>query len=374
MSNPLELDESGRRIKVTDATIMRLIKHRMDLALEVGKRKSIDMDPIFRKKVEDERIEKIRSVATSIGLNEHFAVAVLYALINESCKQQMIQLQEQSTVAPLGEAEEYQILKGNLLRLTERWCSSYDESYTQDYFATRAYVAYEAEILAREVHKLSTRTLAIDLGCATGQIATKLATDFDCVIGYDLSQHMVTTAVRQANTGGFSEEQLTFEQADLESGIPLPDASVSFVAMTLGTAGDMRNFAFVWNEIQRVLVPGGRFLLSFYNRDALLYQWELLPWDSGLAAAIDMRRDSLEVHIDSERIPIYARAYTVEEVQTLLGDANELELLTFPTISSILPPELFDNQSAVQEAVTTIDRSLASSKLGAYIIATGQKK
>lgn len=372
MGPTLDLAEIGRRLRTTDLHTLRVVKHRMDLALEVGRRKRATGEAIFRASVEDERIAAIEKDALSIGLNPHFASSLLYLLINESCKQQMIQLQKADTLGDgIDEGQEYEELKRNLLRLTERWCDEYETSYSSSYFATAAYLEFESEEVSKQVAALGSKELALDLGCATGRLSFELAPHFTQVIGYDLSQHMVAAATRHADERGI--ENVSFEQMDFEEEIPLPGASVSFVGMNLGTAGDVRYFDAVWTEIKRVLVPGGRFLLSFYNKEALLYKWDLLPWDTALAASVDIHRHCLEVHVDDERIPIHARAYTPDEVRSMLTDSAELEVKTYPSISSVLPNELFDGQSDIKAAIMEIDRSLSDKNLGAYIIVTGRK-
>jgi SAM-dependent methyltransferase len=146
------------------------------------------------------------------------------------------------------------------------------------------------------------------------------------------------------------------------------------VMMNLGTASDIPNFDQLLQEILRVLIPGGRFMLSFYNREALVYRWELLPWDAGLAARIDLRRDCLDVHTEEGMVSVYARAYTVAEVTNALRETFDLNIITYPTISAILPNEVFTGQAEMEALITQIDQSLVESGMGAYIIATGQKR
>lgn len=377
METLLNLEELGSRLATVDRTIMLLVKRRMELAAQVGRYKLQNNQPIFRAEAELKRITEIAEYAVQHGLNPHFASALLYSLINESCKLQMIQLQSHvDGVAPATEEEWYDSLKRRLLALTERTCRRYDRDYDSDYFATRTYLEFEQKILQGEVAKLSRRELAIDIGCATGRTSFALAPHFKRIIGYDLSQHMVATADEYCESHyPSSERHVSFEQCDVEEqGIPLPDESVSFVVMNLGTASDMRNLENVWNEINRVLSPGGRFLLSFYNAEALLYRWEMLPWPSALAAQVNLTKHCLDVHVDDEIFSVYARPYQKSELKALLKrkDAS-LHMLTYPTVSAVLPNDLFVAQPDIQVAIGAIDRSLSQDKLGAYIIATGEK-
>jgi SAM-dependent methyltransferase/chorismate mutase len=380
MEKLLDLTKLGSRLAAVDTMLMQLVLRRMELAEQVGRYKRQNGGVIFRAQTEDGRIEAARKWALAHGLNVHFAESIMYSLINESCKLQMIQLQEKvsDTNEPKTDDQWYGKLKRNLLVLTERWCSAYDAEYENSYFATKAYLQYEHEVLTREIQQLPDTELMIDLGCATGRMSFKLHDTFSRVVGYDISQHMQARANQLADSRNL-HSKLSFECVDLEDGIPMPDACASFIVMNLGTASDIRDIGKVIEETLRVLKPGGRFFFSFYNRDALVYRWEFLPWQAGLAASVNIHRDSLDVHFKTDEskeeiIPVYARAYTKDEVTALFADRGmEVSMVTYPTVSAILPRELFASQLGVQESVIAIDSGLTDSSLGAYIIATGQK-
>lgn len=373
MEQLLNLKELGNRLYEIDMLQVALLKRRMDLALQVGEFKFKNGGKIFRSKIEAKRLAQVRAEARKLKLNPHFAESILYQVINESCKQQMIQLQNGDTrhrKEPKTEEDWYRLLKKNLLLLTKRWSDSYDEHYDKAFFATHAYFEFEDHILTQEIKQLGVRGLALDLGCATGRLAAKLTLSFRQVIGYDLSPHMLAKASEKKR----KYPNIDFVEADLENGIPQPDASVSFVAMNLGTASDIRGISGILKETERVLVHGGRFFFSFYNRDALLYQWDFIPWPVGLAAEINIHKHCLDVHLGAKVLSVYARPYTVKEVKKLFPLGMKLsKVLTHPTISSILPNDLFEGKPAIQRSLVDIDRQLAKARDGAYIIATGQK-
>lgn len=372
MSTNLDLEELGKRLATVDTMIMVLAAKRMELALHVGRHKRETGEKIFRADIEDRRIERVRAWAKDHGVNPHFAESLLYLLINESCKQQMILLQsEQTGDEPDDEDERYRLLKNNLLELTAAWAHTYDEQYDSEFFATHAYCEYERDIVMREVRKLARRERAIDLGCATGESTFNLGTIFEHVIGFDISLEMIDVATQKKTD---ATQHVIFECVDLEEGIPCESASVDFVLMNMGTASDVRNINHVLSEVFRVLRPGGRFVLSFYNRDALVYRWELLPWPTGLAAQINVLKNCLDVHGAGGVRSVYAHAYKLGEVQELLADyPNEVNLVTYPTISAILPHDVFTGQPEMQRAVGAIDDSLSTAGEGAYIIASGVK-
>ncbi|MDE1925488.1 MAG: class I SAM-dependent methyltransferase, partial [Patescibacteria group bacterium] len=295
---------------------------------------------------------------------------------NESCKQQMIQFQDVNFVVPDFKNEEEVLanLRHNLLRLTAAVADHYDDSYDKRSFAVRSYRKFEEECIAGAISNTCDRSLAIDLGCATGMQSLRLAEQFTKVIGFDLSPEMVRVA-RKKITSEFTD-RLIFEEHDLENGIPLPDESASFVLMNLGTASDIRDIQKFIGEIMRILKKGGRFLMSFYNKNALVYKWDFLPWPDGLAAEINQSLSCLDVHLGKETYPIFAKSYTSDEVEQMLGRkiVIGLNVATFPTVSSLLPNQLFsEGNDRAREAVDELDRYLSTLTNGAYVVATGEK-
>jgi len=385
MRKILDLNELSAQLKIVDNLFMQLILRRMELAEQVGLYKWKHDQKIFRAEPEDSRIAANVAWGKAHGLNPHFVEAMTYMLIDESCKQQMIDTQDENWIEKKlvvqNEEEWYETLKTNLLKLTERWHETYDVGYENSFFATRTYIQFEWESIKREIEALDDHALMLDLGCATGRITIPLADSFDRVIGYDISQHMIARANQNAEARGVTDK-VSFETLDFEEGIPIGDSEVSFVVMNLGTAGDIKDISKVIGEIFRVLKPGGRFLLSFYNLDGLIYRWGFLPWATNLAAHMNLLRDCLEVYYQVEdesgegahveKLPIFARPRTMDEVRGLLP-SKDLSLLTYPAISPTLPQELFEGNADVQVALSTVDRSLADTSMGSYIIATGSK-
>ena len=380
MNLDLDLKELGARLAKVDILLMELLKRRMELAFQVGTYKMKNGKKFIRINVENQRLAKVRTWARKNKMNPHFVNAVLYSVIGESCKQQLVQLQNTSKCRlkdPENDDHWYRMLKSNLLKLAEGWSKSYDESYDKAYFATHAYLEFENSLIKAELEKLASRDMALDIGCATGRMTFLLAEErFEHVIGYDLSPHMIEQAQLKLSNGGRKHAVvIAFKRADLEDSIPEPNSSVSLVVMNLGTASDMRNIAGVLKEVERVLKPGGRFFFSFYNKEALVYRWDFIPWPTGLAAEINIHKHCLDVHAGNKMFSIYARPYAVDEAMSLFqGHLSADRVCTYPTISSILPSNLFENQPEVEESITEIDRLLSGSNMGAYIAVTGSKR
>jgi chorismate mutase/ubiquinone/menaquinone biosynthesis C-methylase UbiE len=376
MIRSLDLKELGKRIEAIDLLLLTLVAHRMNLSLNVGAYKKAKGENIYRRDAENKRLDIARFIAVNGGLDDNFAHALLYSIINESCKRQMIQLQDKDFQLPdfKNEEEALENLRQNLLKLTKAVADYYDDSYDRRSFAIRSYRKFEEECILGAIADTRDRSLAIDLGCATGMQSVRLTDKFSSVIGYELSPDMVRIA-REKITPDLTG-RLSFEEHDLEQGIPLPDESVSFVLMNLGTASDIREIQKLIGEISRVLKRGGRYLMSFYNKDALVYKWDFLPWPDGLAAEINQSLSCLDVRVNQDTYSIYAKSYSTDEVEKMLGRtlAASLNIATFPTVSALLPNQSFDkgNEKA-REAVDELDRQLSTLTNGAYIVATGEK-
>lgn len=128
-------------------------------------------------------------------------------------------------------------------------------------------------------------------------------------------------------------------------------------------------------RIARVLKPDGRFILSFYNSNALFYRCWFLPWPISLAASINKTKHCLDVHLKDRIFSIHARPYNVNDVQGFIKQAGLVvsETATYPTISSILPNEFFEEES-MQKLIIDIDRQLVGMENGAYILISGRKE
>lgn len=374
MIRSLTLDELGWRINEVDKLIYTLVAHRMSLSNSVGAFKRVSDIPIYNAEREVARITECRNHAIRLGVSPDLMQGLLYSIIGESCKQQMIELQSSGMAAPdVTDQEWNKLLKKNLLELTKEVASSYDKNYNEEFFASSSYRSFEETLLFQEIESIDSRKLTVDLGCATGAKTLALAPYFKRVVGYDISPDMVKVANGKLVDG--IEQRASFYQLDLEKKeIPLPDRSASFVVMNMGTASDIPNIVKVISETRRILVPGGRFLFSFYNSNALAYQWKFLPWPVSLAAELNHAKNCLDVHIGKKIFSVYARAYSRKEVEKFFSKKFTVEkLLTFPTVSSILPDQLFKEDHA-RCVISALDESLADSDFGAYIIVTGKKE
>lgn len=385
-----ELAVLGKRLASVDQLFLEVFAQRLKLALLVEERKRRDAlagedlarqeerGRIYRRQVETDRISQAREWAAQLGVNPDFAAALQYFAIGEACKVQMIQRQDRNLQAPEFSNEDaaYAWRKQQLLALTACCASSYDAQYDAAFSATKAYLAFEERALKGVTEGLDAREFALDLGCATGRQAFSLASTFSRVVGYDISPDMVEVACeKHASTNG---SDVRFERADVEGGIPLPSECADLVVMGMGAASDMRDISGVLREVRRVLKHGGKALLSFYNRNALVYQWGFIPWPLPLAASVNLDRHCMDVRwtgsgSEARTFSIYARPYSLDDIEALLPAGMVItRQTTYPTLASVLPDVLLVDPR-VNASVLALDEHIADADRGAYALVTVRK-
>ena len=387
----------GKRIEQVDRLVVHLLAGRKELAEMVVCAKLKTGERIYNPDREKKRLGLVSRWAEEEGLSPEFARSLQFLIMSESRNIQVAILEAHR----LGELIPKQLipltfeeLRANLLTLTMWWSSRYDAEYDKHSVAARLHREFESELISEAISELPHREVLLDLGCATGKETLLHTHGFKHRIGYDISPEMVAVASQKASAGKL--KNVSFQVQDLEAGLPLDDESVSFLYLNQGTASDIRNITGLLTEAARVLKSNGGFLLSFYNKDALLYR-SFLPWPPNLLAEFSHEKDRLDVRYFVEKeeevedevkgekkkvqklilqkLPIFARAYTVQEVQQFLPSPLECSgVYTHPTLSSVLPLDIFQEEK-VRELIKHLDKELASSvdHLGAYIVLTGIK-
>jgi chorismate mutase len=94
MIKDLELKKLSKLISKTDLDILKLLKRRNELAKQVAQYKIANNLEFVRLNVEKERITQARKWAEANGIDPNFAEQIIYSVINESCKQQLIELEK----------------------------------------------------------------------------------------------------------------------------------------------------------------------------------------------------------------------------------------------------------------------------------------
>jgi chorismate mutase len=95
MKKELNLKKLGERIAKIDLELMKTLKRRAELTRQVALYKiKTKQNSIIRLNIENQRIKAVRAWAKKNGMDPNFAAQILYSIINESCKQQLSELQK----------------------------------------------------------------------------------------------------------------------------------------------------------------------------------------------------------------------------------------------------------------------------------------
>lgn len=251
----------------------------------------------------------------------------------------------------------------------------YDQLYAKSNEATRAYMDKEEEIIKEIAAKSADLSVALDLGSGTGRDAVVLSKRFEQVFGYDFSKGMVNVA--DARRLRDRHGNVAYKLLDLEvESLPHGAGTVGLVNTGFGMASFLQAPSDLFKEIRRVLVPQGHAIFSFYNKDSYARQLSL-PWRPSLAAISDPDDECLHVTLPDQQIfKPSAKMYTVREVENLLSQYfNIVKIETYPSLSALMPQELFSNPLAVK-LCREVDNVLAGNleiAAGHYIIAVCQK-
>jgi SAM-dependent methyltransferase/chorismate mutase len=400
---PKPADLSGL-IGIVDEVFLDTIAARSRLALDVGQHKDMHKDPKIVRARENDRLGAAAQHALKLGIDPNFARALQYQTISESCRLQVEQADNHVVDNELtwqnASADVWRDhLKQSLLKLTAAVAGDYETMYGDNAsIATKMYIEFEWKKIRHEIDDLhqGCTNLAVDLGCATGRLTRKLAERFMHTIGCDICPRMIDKAKELSQEK--CAARIEYVEADIEKNRLdfLSSGSVDLVVMSVGTASDIDNLREVLASVRRVLAPHGRFVLSFYNRLALMYHM-FAPWPLSLQAKVNNHRKYLEVTYKGKVYPVFGRLQEPAQIAKLLSQSGlrlSSELVTYPTIGSILPNSVLGQKEVANdegeimiagpnhpkagnmhflEHIKEIDRMLGGSLKGAYIIATGSK-
>jgi ubiquinone/menaquinone biosynthesis C-methylase UbiE len=148
---------------------------------------------------------------------------------------------------------------------------SYDriaDEYAFRIFNELQHKPLDRELLNRFAAEMIGRGVACDMGCGPGQVARYLRDAGTTVFGLDLSPQMIEKA-RRLNP------DISFLEGNMMA-LSLEDRTLAgIVAFYAIVNTPKESLSFVFQEMERVLQPGGLLLLAFHIGDEALHEKEL---------------------------------------------------------------------------------------------------
>ena len=356
----MTLDEIRDRLDLGDTQMLEWLATRASLVREVARIKEAKGASLQAADREASMFARKQIQCRVLGLDFHYVAELVSLMIWHSKQIECDELGRDTFLDTEPVAPER--LHAQLLALTTAVAPRYDEYCRgEDTAAVASHIDRELEWIEAAAGAAPDRTLALDLGCATGQVAERLQSRFDRVRGFDVSPAMIEHARRRCDWG----PGVGFEIRDLDGGIPVGDGTVSFAAASFGAASELA--ADLPRELARVLRPGGAALLSWYNRDALVNDW-FYPWPATVHSHLNPHNDTLEVWSGGSVYTIRARAMTLDDARCACESAGlEVRIAgTYPTLQPILPAFVVRSPRAraLYDACRQLDDHLASPEVG----------
>lgn len=349
-------------LDVIDQALLGLLADRSKLVEQVGVLKDEYGIGLQASDREAGMFNKLTARAEALGLDPKY-VLELWSLIIWNSKISECHVSNRETFMNQNPVP-VEDLRRNLLDLTAAVATDYDD-YCNGHLTNvqREYRHRESRNFKRSMQSLGMngRKLAIDLGCANGQVTRFLQAMFEEVHAYDVSPAMISAAhSRQQWTS-----KVSFSVHDLENGIPEKDNSVSFAIANFGTASELGPN--LLPELKRVLRPGGKADLSFYNAEALVNQW-FYPWPATVRTRANPWNDTVEVWTNETVYVVQGKSETIKSLNQscrangLIPDFWE----TYPTFGGMLPSVFYEEPmyAGYVESIKRIDEHLGRTKVG----------
>ena len=367
----MSLDEIRDRLDLGDTQMLEWLATRASLVREVARIKGAKGASLQAADREAAMFARKQIQCRVLGLDFDYVAELVSLMIWHSKQIECDELGRDTFLdtEPVPPAR----LHAQLLELTAAEAPRYDEYCRgEDADAVSSYIDREFEWIEAAAGEAPDRTFALDLGCATGQVAQFLQSRFERVRGFDISPAMIEHARARCDW----DPGVELEVRDLDAGIPVEDGTVSFAVANFGAASELA--ADLPREIARVLRPGGTALLSWYNRDALVNDW-FYPWPATVHSHLNPHNDTLEVWSGESVYTIRARAMTVDEARNACASAGlEFRVAgTYPTLQPILPAFVVRNSRAraLYDTCRQLDDHLAAPGIdrGSFIIAAASR-
>lgn len=179
----------------------------------------------------------------------------------------------------------------------------------------------------------------LEVGCGTGLIMERLAGDVRSVVGIDLSHGMLERA-REKNLDVIRSEAV---------GLPFPDESfdVVYSVKVLAHVAPIREAV---GEIRRVLKPGGRAVLEFYNARSLRSLRKRVVRDRVAPGVVENE--------------VYTRYDTADALREYFADGFEVE--NMHGIVVVTPAAQVHAIPVVGSALRAVERAASGSPFGRF--------
>jgi 2-polyprenyl-3-methyl-5-hydroxy-6-metoxy-1,4-benzoquinol methylase len=183
----------------------------------------------------------------------------------------------------------------------------------------------------------------LDVGCGNGYVLSQYAREGAQVVGLDLTRRGLEISSQRFRIMGLSGQ---FAQGNAEQ---LPFASQSFDCVcSMGVLHHTPRTQKAIDEITRVLRPGGRLILMFYNK--ISYR-NLICYPAAKLLLASCRHKSLQQlrnENDGSGNPL-AKVYSKNELRRMLGGFEGLQMFTgyckaedFLALGRLIPQALLD--------------------------------
>lgn len=191
----------------------------------------------------------------------------------------------------------------------------------------------------------------LDVGCGIGGTSRMLATGGAVVTGIDLTPDFVAAATRLTQLVGLAD-QVTFITTPGES-VPLDDASMD-AAVMIHVGMNIPRKQVVFEQVRRVLAPGGRFVIFDQMRtgqDDLQYP---MPWAEDPRSSFVESPEQYVVHLERA-------GFTIEEIEDRTAST-----LQQPPSGTLSPMVVFGE--AFARRISNNVAATRAGELGAFLV------
>jgi ubiquinone/menaquinone biosynthesis C-methylase UbiE len=166
-----------------------------------------------------------------------------------------------------------------------------DDDAVRAYDKISRWPQFEAlrRLVVNELKEYRPHGVITDIGCGPGYLIAKLARSLPdvSIVGVDISEEMVQKAIQNLSALGLSE-RVSFRKGDIEA-LPFDTNLLDFAVSTL-SLHHWSEPKQALKEINRVLKPGGQFLIFDVRRDSSRFVYWLIRFVQMFIIPSAMRR------------------------------------------------------------------------------------